>query len=245
MKKIEFSMIKTNHLYLPMEEVFRLSFDDDYNVHVTFDIFAHTEDDNFRIDNVILKSEFKFMIKSKEDLEALAPTFTHSYIDDNFLKDLKTLYKDAAQELESKLDWLRDKAEKWISTEETGKLYSEDSTNYIEVDDVTSFHGNYEVDGKQCCQVTIYKNRVREIPFSRFLEEASTYQLPGYARKFMEDNDMDFYTDDEKKKVIRRVVVEDDRGDEYTKVIHHWGGIFYFKNGETISVHTFNANTRK
>ena len=36
------------------------------------------------------------------------------------------------------------------------------------------------------------------------------------------------------KVIIRRVVVNGNRGDEYSKVIAKWG-IFYFKNGQSIT----------
>jgi hypothetical protein len=34
--------------------------------------------------------------------------------------------------------------------------------------------------------------------------------------------------------ITERIVVRDGRGDEYRKVVHAWGGKFYFKNGEAI-----------
>lgn len=47
------------------------------------------------------------------------------------------------------------------------------------------------------------------------------------------------------KTIITRIVVRDGKGDEYKKVVHNWGGKFFFKNGESISEFVFNTETVK
>lgn len=37
------------------------------------------------------------------------------------------------------------------------------------------------------------------------------------------------------RKITKRVLVKNNLGDEYLKVVHPWGGEFYFKNGEPIT----------
>lgn len=37
------------------------------------------------------------------------------------------------------------------------------------------------------------------------------------------------------KNIITRIIVKDNIGNEYKKVIHDWGGVFYFKNGEAVT----------
>ena len=55
-------------------------------------------------------------------------------------------------------------------------------------------------------------------------------------------------TEEEKKghrKVItRKVVVKSGNGTEYFKVRHDWGGVYYFKNGESITPYLFQYGTR-
>lgn len=42
-------------------------------------------------------------------------------------------------------------------------------------------------------------------------------------------------TEEGNKKITTRIVVKDGKGDEYKKVEHNWGGIFYFKNGDAVT----------
>lgn len=48
-----------------------------------------------------------------------------------------------------------------------------------------------------------------------------------------------------KKKVTKRVIVEGKSGDEYLKVLHHYGATYYFKNGVSISYATWIAESKK
>ncbi len=43
--------------------------------------------------------------------------------------------------------------------------------------------------------------------------------------------------------ITRRIVVKDGSGNEYRRVAHGWGGIFYFKNGDSISERAWNDET--
>ncbi len=47
------------------------------------------------------------------------------------------------------------------------------------------------------------------------------------------------------KTVIRRIVVREGKGDEYRRVEHNWGGVFYFKNGEAVTDRVWKAETEK
>lgn len=42
-----------------------------------------------------------------------------------------------------------------------------------------------------------------------------------------------------------RVIVADGKGNEYKKVVHNWGGVFYFKNGEAITERVWTKETEK
>lgn len=37
------------------------------------------------------------------------------------------------------------------------------------------------------------------------------------------------------KTITKRIVVENNLGNEYKKVVHDWGGVFFFKNGEAVT----------
>lgn len=47
------------------------------------------------------------------------------------------------------------------------------------------------------------------------------------------------------KTIITRVVVKDNIGNEYKKVVHDWGGVFFFKNGEAVTERVWTQETEK
>lgn len=50
-------------------------------------------------------------------------------------------------------------------------------------------------------------------------------------------------TEEGNKVITTRVVVRDGRGDQYKKVVHDWGGVFYFKNGDAVTERVWNQET--
>ena len=46
------------------------------------------------------------------------------------------------------------------------------------------------------------------------------------------------------KKILKRVHIYGDRGDEYQRITHHYGAIFYFKNGLSITYGTWVSETK-
>lgn len=47
------------------------------------------------------------------------------------------------------------------------------------------------------------------------------------------------------KTITTRVLVSGEKGDEYKKVVHNWGGIFYFKNGIAVPERVWKQETEK
>ncbi len=45
------------------------------------------------------------------------------------------------------------------------------------------------------------------------------------------------------KVITKRVVVHDGKGDEYKKVVHNWGGVFFFKNGDAVTERVWDQET--
>ena len=45
------------------------------------------------------------------------------------------------------------------------------------------------------------------------------------------------------REITKRILVTNGLGDEYLKVKHDWGGLFYFKNGAPISMFTWDKET--
>lgn len=47
------------------------------------------------------------------------------------------------------------------------------------------------------------------------------------------------------KTITKRIVVANNLGNEYKKVVHDWGGVFYFKNGEAVTERVWIQETEK
>ena len=50
---------------------------------------------------------------------------------------------------------------------------------------------------------------------------------------------------EERKTTTIRVIVKGRRGDEYRKVVHNWGGVYFFKNGIAVAESIWNVETEK
>jgi hypothetical protein len=61
-----------------------------------------------------------------------------------------------------------------------------------------------------------------------------------YANEYTEEEFMEG-----SRKIVRRIIRQDNLADEYLWVTHAWGGVYYFKNGESISYATWVAETDK
>lgn len=47
------------------------------------------------------------------------------------------------------------------------------------------------------------------------------------------------------KTIVKRIVVAEGIGNEYKKVVHNWGGVFYFKNGDAVTERVWKQETEK
>lgn len=47
------------------------------------------------------------------------------------------------------------------------------------------------------------------------------------------------------KTITKRIVVTNNLGNEYKKVVHNWGGVFYFKNGDAVTERVWIQETEK
>ncbi len=45
------------------------------------------------------------------------------------------------------------------------------------------------------------------------------------------------------KQIVKRVIVKEGVGNEYRRVTHNWGGVFYFKNGEAVPERVWKKET--
>lgn len=45
------------------------------------------------------------------------------------------------------------------------------------------------------------------------------------------------------KQIVRRIVVRDGKGNEYKRVEHSWGGVFYFKNADAVTERVWRSET--
>ncbi|MBD80162.1 MAG: hypothetical protein CL840_14710 [Crocinitomicaceae bacterium] len=54
------------------------------------------------------------------------------------------------------------------------------------------------------------------------------------AKKYPQGLTEETYTEGSKT-IVRRIIVDGDIGVEYKKIIHNWGGVYYFKNGNAVN----------
>ena len=62
--------------------------------------------------------------------------------------------------------------------------------------------------------------------------------------KFPNGTTEEMYTEGNKT-ITKRIVVLDNIGNEYKKVVHNWGGVFFFKNGEAVTERVWIQETEK
>jgi len=62
--------------------------------------------------------------------------------------------------------------------------------------------------------------------------------------KFPNGTTEEIYTEGNKT-ITKRIVVLNNLGNEYKKVVHNWGGVFYFKNGEAVTERVWIQETEK
>ena len=73
---------------------------------------------------------------------------------------------------------------------------------------------------------SFYKKETESRPLSEIQEELAREYPDGVSEKIFEEGN---------RVITHRIVVKDGLGNEYRKVKHGWGGVFYFKNGVSIS----------
>jgi hypothetical protein len=67
---------------------------------------------------------------------------------------------------------------------------------------------------------------VRVISTEEFREELAGQYPTGITEEI---------TSEGNKTITKRIKVADGKGDEYKRVVHGWGGVFYFKNGDAVT----------
>ncbi|NEN22501.1 hypothetical protein G3O08_03160 [Cryomorpha ignava] len=99
--------------------------------------------------------------------------------------------------------------------------------------------------------------RQRELDKKRENEKPAETQMTGDVEKLStEDFKKDLgqkypdgiteeMTTEGNKTIIKRIVVSNNVGNEYKKVVHGWGGVFYFKNGEAVTDRVWIQETEK
>ncbi|MCX7955094.1 MAG: hypothetical protein N3A01_07890, partial [Bacteroidales bacterium] len=95
---------------------------------------------------------------------------------------------------------------------------------------------------KQIEEMKAKMKKLEEIDFSD-KENVQKY-LSELARTYPEGITEENYEDNTKK--IKRIIVNKNGvANEYREVIHSWGGVYYFKNGQSISKSLFSIETKK
>jgi hypothetical protein len=79
-------------------------------------------------------------------------------------------------------------------------------------------------------------------PKSTVIDKTSNEFREELAKKYKQGITEENYLDGSRK-VTKRVLVRGQKGDEYLRITHHWGGVYYFKNGESINEQSWVSET--
>ena len=89
---------------------------------------------------------------------------------------------------------------------------------------------------KAAPQPTLTSGEVRTMSTAEYQEELGRTYPQGVTENVEKQGN---------KTITTRIVVSDKRGNEYRKVEHDWGGVFFFKNGEAVTERVWNQETTK
>ena len=84
------------------------------------------------------------------------------------------------------------------------------------------------------------ENTIKPAKNEEILEKKSTAEIREELADEKEDGVYEKTYMDGKKNITERLVVKDGKGDLYKRVIHPWGGVFYFKNYVSVTQNTWN-----
>lgn len=79
---------------------------------------------------------------------------------------------------------------------------------------------------------------LKDVPIPREKERFSME----LARKYPQGLTENEYVEGNKK-IMQRIIVQGNKGVEYKRITHNWGGVYYFRNGEPISQFSWNKET--
>lgn len=101
-----------------------------------------------------------------------------------------------------------------------------------------------EKEEKAILSITQPKENYIEPSITKSIDKTSATYRKALAAKYSDDHTQEFLTENNRK-IVRRILKSNGLADEYLKVSHPWGGVYYFKNGESISFQTWVAETDK
>ena len=137
--------------------------------------------------------------------------------------------KPEAKELEKEKDSKQDQTE----TEEE-RLKRLEEWERQERERLKAEREKREQEEKEETKVTAVSGDVEELSLEDFKKDLAEKYPSGLTETTTEEGN---------KTIITRVVVSEGKGNEYKKVIHNWGGVFYFKNGTAVPERVWKQET--
>lgn len=89
------------------------------------------------------------------------------------------------------------------------------------------------------------KEKPADTPFQGDIPKLSTADYQKALAEQYPEGITENVTTEGNKVIVERIVVTNGIGNEYKKVTHNWGGVFYFKNGEAITDRVWKQETEK
>ena len=124
--------------------------------------------------------------------------------------------------------------------QERGNRLSQENSDRIQAEKERQLDRTAALENRSADRRSAAQEEVRNVPDSRSRDFAD-YNRGKLAQEYPEGVTEESYTEGNKV-IIKRIVVNGNRADEYSKVIARWG-IFYFKNGQSISEDLWRSET--
>ncbi len=147
--------------------------------------------------------------------------------------EMNNLPKEQPTQPEKKLEKKKDPKPEQTETEQE-RLKRQEEWERKERERVQAEREKRKKDQEKETSVTNVSGDVEELSLEDFKKDLARQYPSGLTETTTKEGN---------KTIITRVIVSGGKGNEYKKVIHNWGGVFYFKNGTAVPERVWKQET--